>query len=105
MRCTVPTARSLGRTNWWGQNTGPSYTDNVNVSVGSFLQLRLTSAANPALFGNATLFTADLFGRNSGGPVAAALLNGIVPVTCSFSSPLATKPCCPMETEHFISDR
>ncbi len=46
--------------NWWSSNTGPSAADLLGVTVSKYLQLRVSSSANPVLTGNTTTVTADL---------------------------------------------
>ncbi|MEP6674459.1 MAG: T9SS type A sorting domain-containing protein [Ferruginibacter sp.] len=82
--------------NWWGVNTGPAANDAVVLAAGgtinltTWLQLRNISAAAtvcPSGGGtNTTVVTADILGRNSGGPIAASNLVGLA----AFPSPAAT---------------
>src|SRR5262245_14171955 len=63
--------------NWWGHNSGPSATEvGGGVTVTTWLQLRNVPTLTTLDIGQATGLTADLLGRNSGGPIAAANLVG-----------------------------
>ncbi|HEU5001873.1 MAG TPA: Ig-like domain repeat protein [Actinomycetota bacterium] len=88
----VDTGSVNANDNWWGVNTGPGAGVLAAASVSppataptapSWLQLR--TIASPAVVapGGSTTFTADLLGRNTGGPLAAGTLNGLA----SFPSP------------------
>jgi hypothetical protein len=85
--------------NWWGVNSGPPA--NAVVGASSFttnltrwLQLR-NSASPSTVFTNqapmSTTVTADILGRNSGGPIAGSNLTGLasfpVPAAAIFSNP------------------
>jgi hypothetical protein len=64
--------------NWWGRNSGPTAAETFNgVTVTSWLQLRNTPTATTINIGQATTLTADLLGRNTGGPIAASNLVGL----------------------------
>src|SRR6266446_2499757 len=76
--------------NWWGANAGPGTNDVVGTTVSRWLQLRHSASPNPILVNQATTLTADIFGRNTGGPVAPASLAGLpafpVPPASIFSN-------------------
>ncbi len=92
----------IANDNWWGQNSGPATNDAVNIGTGgtltltSWLQLRNIPAATavcPSGSGTSTtLVTADILGRNTGGPIAASNLVGLAafpaPAATIFSSPV-----------------
>ena len=74
--------------NWWSSNTGPGAGGVQRAAVvggasvgtldlNTWLQLRNLASPNPILTGGVTTVTADIFGLNSGGPVAAANLVGL----------------------------
>ena len=75
--------------NWWGQNSGPG-AGTLGASGGgttptatSWLQLRNIASPATVLPGGTSTFTADLLGRNTGGPLASGTLNGLA----SFPTP------------------
>src|SRR5207249_2215790 len=76
--------------NWWGANTGPGTNDVVGTTVSRWLQLRHSASPNPILVTQATTLTADIFGRNTGGPVGPGSLAGLpafpVPAATIFSN-------------------
>src|SRR6266446_2782908 len=55
--------------NWWGANAGPGTNDVVGTTVSRWLQLRHSASPNPILVTQATTLTADILGRNTGGPL------------------------------------
>ena len=72
--------------NWWGQNSGPGPTDIYavgTVTATTWLQLRFVAGASTLGAGGSTGLTADLLGLNSGGPLAAADLQGLPAVPSS----------------------
>jgi hypothetical protein len=72
--------------NWWGHNSAPSATEIFGgVTATSWLQLRNVPALATLQIAQATALTADLLGRNTGGPIAAANLVGLA----SFPTPAA----------------
>lgn len=83
--------------NWWTLNTGPAVNDVTGGTVTLTTWLQLRNIASPAtIYTNqaptSTLVTADILGRNSGGPIAASNLTGLpsfpVPPTTIFSNPV-----------------
>lgn len=78
--------------NWWGVNTGPATNDVTGAAVSLTTWLQLRNIASPAAVSTgppvtSTLVTADILGRNSGGPIAASNLNGLPPFPITFSNP------------------
>lgn len=79
--------------NWWGQNSGPvADTSAGPVTAGQWLQLRHVATPGAIAVGAAATLTADLFGRNLGGPIAPVSLSGLpafpAPPGGVFSSPV-----------------
>ena len=68
--------------NWWGLNSGPGLNDLVGTTATSWLQLRLSANPNEVCAGGTSALNADIYGRNTGGPVTgcpgvACSLNGL----------------------------
>lgn len=69
--------------NWWGVNTGPGTTaaktgaGGGTFSLGTWLQLRHSASPTTILTSGTSTLTADILGRNSGGPISAATLTGL----------------------------
>lgn len=78
--------------NWWGQNSGPVANDAVVLAAGgtinltTWLQLRHSASPSAVLIGGTSTLTADILGRNLGGPIAPANLTGLP----AFPSPAGT---------------
>lgn len=72
--------------NWWGTNGGPGSSDVNFTSPSQYLQLRLAPARSSIIAGDTTLLSADILGRNSGGPVAASNVSGLPGFTATFGS-------------------
>jgi hypothetical protein len=79
----VPTTGGNINDNWWGVNAGPGGNVSGGPSATSWLQLRVSSNPSAVCAGSATNLTADILGKNIGGPLAAADLVGLP----SFPSP------------------
>ncbi len=92
--------------NWWGQNSGPITNDVFSSLVSTWLQLRLSAAPNPILTGGTTTLTADIYGSNSGGTVAAANLAGLPafpePAAAVFANPAPTLGTISGATTQFV---
>src|SRR5205807_2785874 len=56
--------------NRWGANTGPGANDVVGTAVSTWLQLRHSAGPSTVCRSGVSTLTADIYGRNSGGPVA-----------------------------------
>jgi Bacterial Ig-like domain (group 3)/Putative Ig domain/CARDB len=64
--------------NWWGLNTGPGASgDVVGTTPTTWLQLRHTSNVSNVLLGGVASLSADILGRNSGGPISSTNLVGL----------------------------
>ncbi|MEP6810154.1 MAG: putative Ig domain-containing protein, partial [Chthoniobacterales bacterium] len=69
--------------NWWGLNSGPGGAaaklgpGGGTLSLGTWLQLRHSASPTTIVTGGTSTLTADILGRNSGGPISAATLNGM----------------------------
>jgi CSLREA domain-containing protein len=62
---------------WWGASGGPAPGDVANATIARWLRLRVAADPNPILVGGQTTLSADLLGRNTGGPVDPAALAGL----------------------------
>jgi CSLREA domain-containing protein/uncharacterized repeat protein (TIGR01451 family) len=83
----APTGSLTADNNWWSRNSGPTAAEQSGAfTVGSWLQLRHVASPGTIFIGESTGLTADIFGRNSGGPVAPASLTGLA----SFPNPAGT---------------
>lgn len=68
--------------NWWGVNSGPGagvLAGNVTPTAARWLQLRHSANPSAVAINTSTTLTADLLGRNTGGPAAPANLSGLPP--------------------------
>lgn len=68
--------------NWWGVNSGPGagvLAGNVLPTATRWLQLRHSASPAVVAINTSTTLTADLLGRNTGGPAAPASLSGLPP--------------------------
>ncbi len=73
--------------NWWGINTGPSANDTSGlITRTSWLQLRIEANPNSICPNGTSTLTADIYGRNTGGPTSASNLTGLPPFAATFST-------------------
>jgi len=87
--------------NWWGCNAGPGgapcdraggdVAGGGSLTTSPWLQLRHTGSPSAVLLGGNSTLTADIYGRNAGGPLpncpgASCLLNGLAPFTVTFNN-------------------
>ncbi|HEX9373860.1 MAG TPA: hypothetical protein VF897_22805, partial [Roseiflexaceae bacterium] len=64
--------------NWWGVNSGPAANDRAGATTAStWLQLRHSASPSAIQVGQTSTLTADILGRNVGGPIAASALSGL----------------------------
>jgi CSLREA domain-containing protein len=76
--------------NWWGSNSGPTsgdISDTANrVTHTSWLQLRLNANPSTLAPGGSSQLTADLLGRNTGGALLPASLQGLPALPFNFGN-------------------
>jgi predicted outer membrane repeat protein len=71
---------------WWGVNSGPPAGALSQVFATRWLQLRHTANPSSILINTSSALTADLLGRNSGGPITGTNLAGLPLPAAQFSN-------------------